>query len=186
MSDIDFQNGFLCGMATKGMLRTGQQYEPKVWNDEGVYDYFYIDFKRSVLPFSTGMFGESVVVHDSEQLPVTNVEYVSPGVYKIYCNIAGKVGGVTCMNKKTTWLKFADGRKVPPFAVHFYVAGLASYMRLDYTYEVSAFSNSASSAAGNIIDLALYSFQAEAQVNETVAGTTTIDTVTGNYTIALV
>jgi len=28
MSDIDFQNGFVCGMATKGLIKSGVRYEP--------------------------------------------------------------------------------------------------------------------------------------------------------------
>lgn len=73
MSDIDFQNGFICGMATKGLVRSGELYKPIIWNDEGVYSYFYIDFRRAMEPFSTGVWNESVVIHDSEQIKATNV-----------------------------------------------------------------------------------------------------------------
>ena len=55
---IEFQNGFLCGMATKGLTRSGEYYKPDIWNDEGVYTHFYIDFRREVAPFSTGMWNE--------------------------------------------------------------------------------------------------------------------------------
>ena len=74
MDQISYQNGFICGMATKGLIRSGQLYQPVIWNDEGVYDYFYIDFRRALEPFSLGMWNESIVVHDNEQLTVTGVE----------------------------------------------------------------------------------------------------------------
>jgi len=69
VSDIDFQNGYICGMATKGLVKTGDPYEPKVWNDSGEYSYFYIDFKQSLSDFSMGMLTESIIVHDSVQIP---------------------------------------------------------------------------------------------------------------------
>ena len=83
MSNIDFQNGFVCGMATKGLTRSGEYYKPIIWNDSGEYSYFYIDFKKSMEFFTLGMFNESIIVHDSEQLPVKGIENISPSVYKI-------------------------------------------------------------------------------------------------------
>lgn len=141
MSDIDFQNGFLCGMATKGMLRTGQQYEPKIWNDEGVYDYFYIDFKQGVQDFSTGMLKGSIILYDSVEIAITGFERISASVFKVFANIANRPSGVTMTNKKTTLLIFSSGRKVPPFSVHFYVAGQAPYIPLVYAYDVADFSD---------------------------------------------
>jgi hypothetical protein len=134
MSDIDFQNGFICGMATKGLVRSGELYKPIIWNDEGVYSYFYIDFRRAMEEFSTGMFNESIVVHDSAQLDVTNVEYISVGVYKITCNIADKVHGITVLNKKTSMLAFSNGQQLPVFSVHFWVAGVTPAERLKYLF----------------------------------------------------
>ena len=72
-TEIDFQNGFICGMATKGLIRSGELYRPIIWNDEGVYTHFYIDFRRATQPFSTGMWNESIVVHDSVQIMATDV-----------------------------------------------------------------------------------------------------------------
>ena len=135
MSDIDFQNGFICGMATKGMIKTGDQYEPIVWNDEGVYSYFYIDFKKSVSTFSTGMVAESLLIHDTVQISITGFEKISDSVYKLYVDISGKVKGVTVINKASTWLRFTDGSKVTPFSVMFYVAGLDRYENMDYLYD---------------------------------------------------
>lgn len=135
MSDIDFQNGFICGMATKGLVRSGQLYKPTCWNDPGVYTYFYIDFKRGLEDFSLGMFNESIIVYDSEPVPVTGVEFVSNGIYKVYCDIADKTRGVTVVNKKSTLLTQSNGYTLPVFSVVFYVTGLDTYIRKAYVYE---------------------------------------------------
>lgn len=134
MSDIDFQNGFLCGMATKGMLRTGQQYEPKIWNDEGVYTYFYIDFKQGVQDFSIGMVSLSIVVHDSLEIVVTDVKRISPSVYKLYCNLLNRPLGVTVTNKKDSDLVFVSGRRVPAFSTRFFVAGYDRSLRAPWAF----------------------------------------------------
>lgn len=140
MSDeIAFQNGFLCGIATKGLTRTGKMYEPLVWNDEGLYDYFYLDFKNPMEAFSVGMLTESIIVHDSEQLPITGFEKMSASIYKLYCNISDKVSGITVLNKATSLLSFSSGAQLPPFSVHTFIAGILSYKRLKYIMEGADF-----------------------------------------------
>lgn len=118
-------------------------YEPRVWNDEGVYTHFYIDFKGFIAPASTGMFAESVIVHDSVQLTITAVQQINATTYKIFCDISGKVSGITVLNKKTSLLTFTDGTKVKPFATHFYVAGIVPYVKMDYGYDAVEFSDAA-------------------------------------------
>ena len=139
MDKVSFQNGFIAGMATKGLVRSGNLYQPLCWNDEGVYSYFYIDFRRSMEAFSLGMFDQSVIVHDSTQLSVTNIEFVSSGIYKVYCDISGKTHGITVLNKKTSLLAFSSGEQLPVFSTHFYVAGIDSYINLKYIYETADF-----------------------------------------------
>ncbi len=140
MSDIDFQNGFLCGMATKGLSRSGNMYEPTIWNDNGVYTYFYIDFRRALEPFSLGMLTESLIVSDGvNNLSITRYEAVSAGVYKIYCNIANKIYGVMVFNKRNTRLYLATGDPLPVFSVMFYVAGITSYLQMRYIYEIDTY-----------------------------------------------
>lgn len=141
MTDIDFQNGFLCGMATKGLIKTGAAYEPSCWNDEGIYNYFYIDFHRALSAFSMGMLAQSIIIHDSVQLMINDFDYVSQGVYKIYVDLADKVKGVTVINKETGILNFSNGSKVPAFSVMFYVSGLDRYERLHYIYEAEDIEN---------------------------------------------
>jgi hypothetical protein len=133
-TEIDFQNGFICGMATKGLIK-GSRYEPIIWNDSGVYDYFYIDFKQRMSLFSLGMFKESIIVYDSEQIEVTAIEKVSAGVYKIFANIEGKDKGVTVINKAATLLSYLSGAKLPSFSVMFMVAGLDPIVRKAYAYD---------------------------------------------------
>lgn len=133
-SEVDFQNGFICGMATKGLIK-GSIYSPIVWNDFGIYTHFYIDFKRGLLPFSLGMLEESLIVHDSTQLAVTKVEKISESVYKLVCDIAGKNRGITVLNKATSFLKFLDGHKVPVFSIHIFIAGIVPYIDYGYLYE---------------------------------------------------
>ena len=123
----DFQNGFLCGMATKGLIKTGVAYEPTVWNEEGIYNCFYIDFHRALAPFSEGMLDESIIVHDTVQIEIVGFDYVSSGVYRIYADLSGKTHGVTVLNKASTYLRFANGAKVTPFSAMFYVEGLNKY-----------------------------------------------------------
>lgn len=135
MSSIDFQNGFVCGMATKGLTRSGEYYKPLVWNDEGIYDYFYIDFKKSMEFFSIGMFTSSIIIHDSVQIDVQRIQQVTPAVYKIYCDISNKPFGITILNKKTTLLSFSGGVILPIFSVHMYIEGQEHLERLRYIYD---------------------------------------------------
>lgn len=135
MSAIDFQNGFVCGMATKGLTRSGEYYKPIIWNDEGIYTHFYIDFKREVQMFSTGMWNESVVVHDSVQIKATDVIDQTGGIYKIVCDISDRPHGITVMNKKTSRLRFASGEAIPVFSVHMFIAGIEPYLDAAYAYD---------------------------------------------------
>jgi len=152
MDKVSFQNGFICGMATKGLVRSGELYKPLISNDSGFYTYFYIDFRRGMQAFSTGMFNESVVVHDSIQLAVTDIKYVSVGKYKIYCDIANRTHGITVLNKKTSRLKFSSGEQLPVFSTHMYIAGQDAYIDGGYAYDSTQFYNVRGLFAGNSIE----------------------------------
>ena len=135
MDSISFQNGFVCGIATKGLVKSGAIYEPVAYNDAGVYDFFYLDFKRVMEPFSIGMFKESIIVSAAAVLPVTDVEQYSDTVYKVFCNISNQSKGVSVSHMKSTRLHFRDGTQVPVFSEWFSVAGLASMLDAGYFYE---------------------------------------------------
>lgn len=134
---IEFQNGFICGMATKGLIKSGVQYEPIIYNDEGVYSYFYIDFKRAVQPISFGMLTDSIVAYTTAELSITRVDRLSSSLYKVYCDISSKPNGVTIIHKTPTALYFADGKQVPSFSVHFFVSGQPRNENLKYIYEIA-------------------------------------------------
>lgn len=136
MSDIEFQNGFICGMATKGLIKSGIQYEPIIYNDEGIYSYFYIDFKRAVEPISFGMMVESIVIYTTAEKIITRVDRLSSSLYKVYCNISNELNGVTVMHKAESVLYFADNKQIPPFSVHFFVKGQAENLNVKYIYEI--------------------------------------------------
>lgn len=116
------------------ILNSGE-FKPLAWNDEGIYDYFYIDFKSPVSDFSVGMLSESIIVHDSEQLTVMNQIRISASVFKLYVNIAGKYQGVSVLNKIMSNLYFTSGERIPPFSIHFFVSGIIPYIRLKYIYD---------------------------------------------------
>ena len=177
MSDIDFQNGFIVGMATRGITRSGLMYEPLAWNDSGVYSFFYIDFKKPVADFSLGMFTESAVVHDSVQLAVSGVERVSTSVFKVYADISGRFQGITVLNKVTSYLAFTSGDKIPPFSVHFFVEGVVKYERLKYLYERVDFGAPFSSVGETVGDLEMFpGFDIDAVV-ETVTAPTSFSAI---------
>jgi len=134
---IEFQNGFICGMATKGLIKSGIQYKPIIYNDEGVYSYFYIDFKRAVQPISFGMLTDNIIVYATAELPITRVDRLSSSLYKVYCNISNKPDGVIIIHKTPSALYFADGEQVPSFSVHFFVSGQPRNERLKYLYEIA-------------------------------------------------
>lgn len=139
MDQVSFQNGFVCGMTAKGLVRSGELFKPTIWNDSGAYSYFYIDFRRMVQEFSLGMFNESVIVYDSQQVAVTRIEKTGTMVYKIYCDITNKIHGITVLNKKTTRLRFATGELMPVFSVHMFVSGQVPYIDGGYVYEYSKY-----------------------------------------------
>lgn len=141
MDSISFQNGFVCGIATKGLVKSGAVYEPVAYNDAGVYNFFYLDFRRVLEPFSMGMFSESISVSASSALPVTDVKQYSDTVYKVFCNISNQPKGVCVTNKKSTRLHFWNGETVPAFSVWFSVAGQAAYIDAGYLFDKCEYSS---------------------------------------------
>lgn len=146
MDSISFQNGFVCGIATKGLVKSGALYEPEAYNDAGVYDFFYLDFKRVMAPFSIGQFNESVIVSGTSALSVSQVTQATDGsgnkiagVYKVYCDISAQTRGVSISHQKNSRLHFWDGTQVPVFSTSMYVAGLTTYIDGGYYYDSADF-----------------------------------------------
>ena len=149
MDSISFQNGFVCGIATKGLVKSGAAYEPVAYNDAGVYDFFYLDFKRVMEPCSIGQFNDSVIVSGTAVLPVTDVEQYSDTVYKVFCNISNQPKGVSVSHMKSTRLRFWDGTQVPVFSEWFSVAGLPSMLDAGYFYEKAQIDDEVMTATEN-------------------------------------
>ena len=138
MDQTSFQNGFVCGMAAKGLVRSGELYKPTIYNDSGGYSYFYIDFRRTIQAFSLGMFNESIIVYDSQQVSVSRIEQTGTTVYKVYCDITNKIHGITVLNKKTSRLRFATGEILPVFSVHMFIGGQTAFIDGAYVYNKSS------------------------------------------------
>lgn len=135
MSNIDFQNGLLVGMTAKGMVNSRQAYVPEVWNDAGEYSYFYIDFKRAVVDFSTGMISDSFVVYGtSSALSISSVERISASVFKVSCSFSGSTS-LLVANKEETYIQFITGDKVPPFSINMEVSGASVIFKAGYAYD---------------------------------------------------
>lgn len=144
-------------------------YSPSVWNEDGDYSAFYVNFGSQLSPFSVGMASESLIVFDSAALQITKVQNIGGGIYKFSCNIAGKYQGVTVTNKETSLLTFANGNKVPPFSVHFFVAGIVSYERLHYLYEMVQLGLPILDNASEAFDTTGWDMMPPAGVSETCA-----------------
>ena len=153
MDSISFQNGFVCGLATKGLVKSGALYEPTIWNDSGIYNYFYIDFRRTMQAFSIGMFKESIIVSAVAVLPVTDVKQCGDTVYKVFCDISNQPKGVCVTNKKSTRLHFWNGEPVPAFSVWFSVAGQTNYIDAGYLFDKCDFTtfNTTTSENENVV-----------------------------------
>lgn len=110
-------------------------YSPLIWNDTGKYDYFYIDFKKPLTPFSTGMFIESVLVYGTAPITITALEKINATTYKVYANISGLIHGFVVMSKSPTRLKLITGKELPTFSSFTFVSGVSSYIDGGYYYE---------------------------------------------------
>lgn len=111
-------------------------YAPTVWNDSGMFSYFYIDFRQSVELFSLGMLAESITLlaGGSVVLPITSFERLSNSRYRMYCNLAGQET-VAVVNKREGWLRFAGGERVPTFSQSLVIAGATGYFKPAYIYD---------------------------------------------------
>lgn len=136
MDRASFQNGFVCGMATRGVIQSSSQTQPRLWNDEGDYSGFYIDFGMAVADCSLGQFTSSVYVADGEAaLDVTAVSRVNATTFRVTCSLAGRTNGVQVYGRPGGYLRYVSGAEIPPFSARFFVAGLPTTLPLAYIYE---------------------------------------------------
>ncbi|MEG2001089.1 MAG: hypothetical protein RR053_06845 [Evtepia sp.] len=187
MDQLSFQNGFLCGMATRGLTKSGDFYKPACYNDNEQYSYFYLDFKRTLSDFSTGMLSESIVVMGQTQLAIQKSQLVSPGVYQLFCNLSGCIHGVTIFNNPNTLLTFSNGEKVPLFSSYFLVSGMTSYIGLEYIYEKAKVKYPAQNRATETHDVQLTSSMTLATVYDRATNLYQADKITSeNFAVILV
>ena len=126
------------------------EYRPRVWNDEAIYDYFYIDYKRAVGSFSYGRFrNASVVVGTTGEIIPDNAERISARIYKIYADIRNeKQVRIFCTEGRG--LVFADGDNVPGFGVDFWVDGEEPH-QTGYIYDAGTLETMQAAAAQSVL-----------------------------------
>lgn len=134
------KNSFLAGLSVgrslKGWSNAGgtDGYAPTVWNDIGVYDYFYIDYMQDVSNFSLGRFLNATIISGATgEITPTNAEQVSGNVYKIYADITnGKQ--VSVFGREERGLRFTSGEDIPGFEAVFWVDDVKPH-QLPYLYD---------------------------------------------------
>lgn len=135
MDLISFQNGFSCGMATRGLTNSAASYKPIIYNAPGEYDGFFIDFRYNVEEFTFGMLFDSMFIITQNILPIKGIRRISETIYFIECDITNQVKGVLVSHRPNSYLYFTDGKQVPQFSILFYVAGIESSFNLKYVYD---------------------------------------------------
>ena len=139
---------FAAGLAIGGewnQVQTG--FTPRIWNEEGKYDHFYIDFLLPVLDFSFGQITSSIrVMASGKLLTITSAVRSTPKVICLYVDISGQEHGVTVIGADQSKIAYADGGTVPRFVQTFQVAGLLSYVDYAWIFERGAAPNAADHA----------------------------------------
>lgn len=139
-TDGDFKL-FAAGLAIGGQWNLGEVKVGDVvecWNDEGVYDYFYMKFKKAVKEFSYGQFKNTVKVYsiaNDSYIPITGVTRISGTQFKVNCNISGENSGVIVLGLPTAYLQYESGSAVPKFISTFYVSGIETMRTYAYVWD---------------------------------------------------
>lgn len=132
---------FAAGLAIGGQWNLGEVKVGDIvecWNDEGVYDCFYIKFKKAVKEFSFGQFVNTVKVYSVSRdtyLPITAVTRLSGTQFKVSCDISNENSGVIVIGLPTAYLQYESGSAVPKFISSFYVSGLETIRTYAYIWD---------------------------------------------------
>lgn len=127
------QNSFLQGIAVGKSLRGWSSgygtATPKCWNDEGVYDYFYIDYLIPLSGLTLAMFHLSTrIMCNIGELEATDIEAVDSSTYKIYCPISKATNGwIAVTGYNSSWVKYDSGLSVPEYSSIFWLDGKSTY-----------------------------------------------------------
>ena len=131
MEKRSFLAGLAAGRSLKGWSGTGgagESLAPLCWNDEGVSDCFYINYRAPLREFSYGRFCNKTAVFgsDGEIIP-TEAELVEGGIVRVWADLSGQTQ-VRIFGNSRDGLWFSDGRAVGAFAAEFWVDGQAPYV----------------------------------------------------------
>ena len=127
------QNSFLQGIAVGKSLRGWSSgygtATPKCWNDEGNYDYFYIDYLLPLSGLTLAMFHLSTrIMCNTGELEATDIEAVDSSTYKIYCPISKATNGwIAVTGYNSSWVKYDSGLSVPEYSSIFWLDGKSTY-----------------------------------------------------------
>lgn len=127
------QNSFLQGIAVgkslKGWSSGYGTATPKCWNDEGVYDYFYIDYLIPLSGLTLSMFHLSTrIMYDAGELEATDIEAIDSSTYKVYCPLAKATNGwIAVTGYNSSWVKYDSGLSVPEYSSILWLDGKISY-----------------------------------------------------------
>ena len=139
-TDGDFKL-FATGLAIGGQWNLGEVKAGDVvecWNDDGVYDYFYVKFKKAINPFSYGQFVNTVKVYSISSdtyLPVSGVTRLDGTTCKVNCDISKENSGVIVIGLPTSYLTYTSGSAVQKFISMFYVNGIDRIVTYAYLWE---------------------------------------------------
>lgn len=128
------KRSFLAGLAVgrnlkgwSGVSTGAATAAPLCWNDPGVYDYFYIDYRAALREFSYGRFcNKTTILGAAGEIIPTAAERVDTHTVRIWGSLAGETR-VRVFGNSKEGLTFADGRAVGAFAGEFWVDGDAPY-----------------------------------------------------------
>lgn len=172
------------GMAIGGKWNLGgvEGNSPTCWNDEGQYDHFYIDFKRSISDFTYGQFNSSVYILGATGfIKITDAKKYSNTVALVYADISTLSHGVIVVGKSNSWIKLLTGGSVPKFISMFYVNGLENYIDLAYLLEQVKVVDKLRSE--DVVSLTPVNYLSLAPIDHVLldTGPTVVETVTVSY-----
>lgn len=134
------KQSFLMGLSVGRNLKgwggnaSAEPLAPVCWNDEGVYDRFYIDYGAGLQDFSYGRFCNKTAIFGTagEILP-TDALWLDRKTACVYADISAQTRVRVYGNAKAG-LPLADGRECPAWAAEFWVDGVAPH-ELPYAAE---------------------------------------------------
>lgn len=124
-----FLQGLVVGKSMKGWSSGQGTAVPTCWNDDGHYDYFYIDYHQSLAGVTKSLFNlSSSVLSENGQIEVTAVTTVNASTLKVYCDMSGLFPGwIAVIGYNSSWLTYSSGVQVPEFGAAFWLDGLAPF-----------------------------------------------------------